>query len=193
MTTTRISQLAFVAAGLVLWSAAAAAQDSAADVRAKALLRAVAYDNALPSRLADRDLVVGVAFDPARPSSVSEKIALVAALKKLGTFTIKTHRFVVVDVALSSGDDVKPALVDARVDVVYVTSELDATVPAIVAASREHGILTATGTVDHVKAGIALGLTVHGGRLKLTVNLPAAKRAQVDFSSQLLAIATVIR
>jgi hypothetical protein len=65
-------------------------------------------------------------------------------------------------------------------------------VDAITAATRKHKVRSLTAQGDLVKRGVSIGVIIHGGRLRIVVNLESSKAEGMRLSSKLLAMAIVI-
>lgn len=81
---------------------------------------------------------------------------------------------------------------DSGIDLIYVTPLRSVDIGAIGRVLQSHRLLSYTGVPAYVDAGLALGVDVAGNRPKIVVNLPVARVAGAEFSSQLLKISRVV-
>ncbi|MFO0760614.1 MAG: YfiR/HmsC family protein [Byssovorax sp.] len=81
-----------------------------------------------------------------------------------------------------------------RIAIVYVTPGFsDAEIEAIGKALAGADVLTASAVPSFVPKGLVLGFDLVSGRARLLVHLSQAKKQHVDFSSDILDLAQVIR
>lgn len=78
------------------------------------------------------------------------------------------------------------------VALLMLTPGLSDVAPAIAAACVDLDLLTVSLLASDVAAGIVLGFALESSRPTIVVNLPQARRQNVDFSARLLAIAKVL-
>ena len=65
--------------------------------------------------------------------------------------------------------------------------------PALLALVAAPGLLTVGDTAEFTAQGGVIGLRREGERIRLSVSLPAAEKANLRISSRLLSLATIVK
>jgi len=89
--------------------------------------------------------------------------------------------------------DLASAVVKNNIDVLYITPLRAIGMETITSVSRAKQVLTLTGVPDYVESGLAVSIGIKGKKPQIIINLAAAKAEGVNFSSQLLKLAKVIK
>jgi hypothetical protein len=191
-TAIRLAFAAGMAAGLLAWSGARAA-DLPPRNQALLLLRILVYDRNLKQR-AEGTVTVGVVFRPHDAVSEQQRDALVAALESVAEDVVAAG-MPVKALAIPYRD---PADLDARIArlrpaAVYVGAALSGSVKEIVRVTRRRSVLSVCGSREMVADGIGVGLVNRGRRAGVVVGLESTRSEGVDLDSALLAMAEVIR
>lgn len=152
------------------------------------LLRALAYDRSFEERVSGA-VDVSVVYRSDDAASMECHLEELEASKSLSDVKLagRSLRLIPVDISQKSADDATAA------EIVFLCPGIDDELETVLAAARSKGRITAAQTLDYVRAGAALGVVESGDERTLYVNLPAAKKVDAEFSSQLLGVATVIR
>jgi hypothetical protein len=160
--------------------------------QAQLLLRALAYDRNVAARASYDVLTVIVAFRPRDAQATQEANAVEVELEDAARGALVSGLKVrVVAVPWHGVRELAGRLASEHAAAVYVANSLSDEVPAISAASREHGALTFAPTRDMVFAGLALGFVNRGQRTGVLVNLAAARAEGADLDSAFLAVAEI--
>jgi hypothetical protein len=77
--------------------------------------------------------------------------------------------------------------------VVYVTPDFDSELDALGRALGGVDVLTVSAVPDYVSRGVVLGFELVSGKPKILLDLPQAKRQNVDFSAAVLRLMKVYR
>jgi hypothetical protein len=96
-------------------------------------------------------------------------------------------------VTYSSASALADLCTKRRACVVYLMPGLSKEIDGIREALSALSVLTAATVPEDVASGVVVGFDQVSGKPKLLINLPQARRQQVDFSADLLRVATVIR
>jgi hypothetical protein len=80
-----------------------------------------------------------------------------------------------------------------RIAIVYVTPDLDGELDAIQKALAGVDVLTVSAVPEYVSRGVVLGFELVSGKPKLLLDLPRAKRQNVEFSANALRLMKVYR
>jgi len=161
------------------------------NVQVPLFLKILTFDWNLKARVGN-EIVVGIVYQSKFRASLNVKDKMMNqateyAIKKIENIPI---RYISVDL-----DEVN--LVDAissnKIDIIYVAPVRALGMGIITDLSRTQKILTLTGVPDYVESGISVGIGIRGEKPLIIINLPAAKAEGVDFSSQLLKLAKVIK
>jgi hypothetical protein len=154
--------------------------------------RAFAYDYNLKSR-AGEALVLGVAFNPQDSSSQSAADAWFDSFKALAGVKIQGLPLKIIRVPYSNAGALHASVQGQGIDILFVCNGLEAALSAISGLSHAEKVLTVAATQAMVEQGLALGVFENGGKVEIVVNLPAAGKEGVTFSSDLLRLARIIR
>ncbi len=178
-------------ASMVLIGGPSARAQSAPELRATILLRALAFDRKLKARAGD-NLVVALVYLASDRASSADRADMRAALGAMGAQKLDGLPLSIVDHRYTTPEALAAAITGGY-DVLYVTPGMDAHLQAIKEASRRAQVPTITNVRDYVEAGLSLAVDLVDGRPKLIVNLTASKAEGMDISSQVLQLAEVIR
>jgi hypothetical protein len=77
--------------------------------------------------------------------------------------------------------------------ILFIAASERLRMPALLASAATPGLLTVGDTAEFTVEGGAIGLRRDGERIRLSVNLTAAEKAQVRISSRLLSLATIVK
>ncbi len=94
--------------------------------------------------------------------------------------------------AFAGAQDLAAHVTGDHVGIVYVMPGLETEIKGIASALSGLSVLSVAASPSDVAEGIVLGFALQEGKPKILVNLVVAKAQNVDFSSALLNIATVI-
>lgn len=186
----------FIPAAVVFWLVAVLvpqrvqAASLAADNQALLLLRTLAYDRNLKSRVSGGEVVIAVVFKPGSSESESMRSDMMRAIRNA------SQRLTVAGLAVRA----KAVAYDNRlgaqlegVSAVYLCAGLAGQIDNIHRVTRSKKILSATGEENEVREGLSLGLVQRGSRAAILVNLKSSKAEGADLDSALLRMAEIIR
>lgn len=161
------------------------------NVQYAVLHKILAFDRNLKAR-AGSEIVVGILYQSGFRSSLNCKDELLASVKRAGVdkFVEVPLRFVAIE--LNGDSDVDALAVKHQVDIFYLAPMRGMDLQTVIAVSRARKILTFTGVIAYVEAGLTAGIGVKGDNPRLIINLPAAKAEGADFDAQLLKLAKII-
>jgi hypothetical protein len=161
-----------------------------APVQAELVSKLLPYDRNFEARAGGvvRTLVL------VKPGSVRSRIgaeAFKAALANLDR--VGGHRHEERIVAYESAAALAKQCKSERIAVVYVTPDFDSELDALGRALAGVDVLTVSAVSDHVPRGVVLGFELVSGKPKILLDLPRAKRQNVDFSAAVLRLMKVYR
>jgi hypothetical protein len=159
-------------------------------VQAQLLVRVASYDRTFRAEAGPRALVMiltkrGNAESSNTANLMSAALSREKAIAGL-PFDLVTQEFTTTQALLAGGKL-------RRATILYLTPGFDAEVAAICSAVEKLHVRTVTGVPDYVRQCIVLGFKLGAGQPKLLINLPWARRNDIDYSSQLLKLAEVLR
>lgn len=159
-----------------------------ADLAAKTLLRALAYDRSLKAR-ASGEVVLATVRGPG--SAGEEAVAFEAAVKALGALTVQDLKLRVVQVTVGSAGELDARLKEVKAQVLYVASGFDDGDAGKVQAAAAGARALTVYRDPRYQDVLALGVVPRDGKSKLVVKLAAAKGAGAELDAQLLRLCEV--
>lgn len=184
--------MGFVVVALVLAAVATtAAQDAARN--AALILRVLAYDRNLPTRAPERVTILMVykSGDSRSEATCNSMSRAIGAMGRRITVANRTVR--AVSHAYTNGDGLSSATQSNGAAAVYICPGLDGQVADISRVARAGRFLTMTGETESVRRGLSVGFVEDGSRVKLLVNLRAARAEGARLDAAVLRLAEVIR
>jgi hypothetical protein len=177
-------------AGLIVLLLCAAKGESSKKRHATILARVLSYELTLEDRAGD---TVGIAVVHHRDDAISEANAddWLQGLGELASVKVKDRPVFAIKVPYAIGE--LNAAIDKGVDVLLVADGLNAELPRIAQLARSRRVLTAGNVVAQVQTDLTLCITEEGEKTKIFINLNSANAERIQFSSRLLALATLIR
>ncbi len=146
---------------------------------AEQLFKVVSYDRNLKARTSD-GLRLLILFTPGGESSRNGAAAFqkeVAALTRAS----REDAPIATEILPYAGEtELYRDLVAKKVSALYVSEGFDESLPAVVRAAEEAGVMTLAGNPDDVERGLVVGILHQGDAKKIVVNMGAADRAGVD-------------
>jgi len=179
-----------IGAALIVTLPSAVTGQSTKSRQAIILARALSYELTLEERMGD---AVAIAVVYRRDDVASEANAedWFQALAQLSSFTIKDQPIFALKVAYDPS--ALHAAVEKGVDVLLVADGLRAETALIAQLARARRILTAGNAVEYVQTDLTLCVAEEGDKTKVFINLNNARLERIQFSSRLLALATLFR
>lgn len=183
--------LVFLSPGPVLW-----AKSSAVENQIRIILRVLAYDQYLSTRIHQRGtgkLTIGVVYQMGNSDSQARAVDFLAALKDESQRTrIDQHTFEAVSIGFKDAADVKTQVVGASVSVMIICQGLLDKISDLSRLSQEEKILSFTTSREYVDRGISVGLVPGQGKSQIFVNLKSARAEGAHFDARFLRLTTVI-
>jgi hypothetical protein len=157
------------------------------DRKAVILVRALAYDNNLKAR-AGSSVVVAVL---SRGEAAAE--GMYRAFKALESVRVQDLPLRVVKLQYAGKEALHAAIGAQGIDALYCTPGVESDLAAVRAVSRQDHVITLGAREEAVRGGLSMGVFLVGGKMTITVNLPASREEGAALSSELLRLAQVIR
>ena len=170
----------------------AVAADPQATLCAKILLRALAYDAALPER-AKPEVVIAVLGAESSPPSLAEQQQMFDAFSALGSATVRKLPLRIVRIRYVDGAGFAAAAKNEKVSVVYLPESMTFAIKGLVSAAKSMPLVLMTRGAANAEAGIALAVAFNGDKPMLLVNTKASAASGMRIDSDLLAVAKVIQ
>jgi|GEM_PF-419028 hypothetical protein len=148
------------------------------------------FDRNFKSKLKD-ELSICVVFQKNYRESVLAKNEFL----ELGTSSYSNYGAYKVrykSVSIETIEELDNYLSKNTVNVLYVAPLRAINISRIGELTSERRILSITGIPSYVDAGVSVGIDIKGEKPHIRINISQAKSENVDFSSQLLKLATVI-
>jgi len=158
------------------------------NVQVPLFLKILTFDRNLKTRVGD-EIIIGIVYqEKFRPShNVKEEfLRVMDPYQKIQGVPLRLKPIEISDES-NLGDNI------STIDILYVTPLRAIGMNTITKLSRTKKVLTLTGVPDYVKSGLAVSVEIKGEKPQIVINLPAAKAEGVDFSSQLLNLAKVVK
>lgn len=174
------------ALAMMLFPRVARAGDEVSTRHVAILTRALAYDRDLKARAGDL-VTIAVVYKPGSPDADR----VVSTFKEIERLTLQGLPVRVVSVPVSA--DLASKLRSEKASAAYLVDGLDDSLDTVLGVSRQNKVVTMTTRESYVQRGASVAVVMAGGRSKLVVNLKASRAEGAKFSSDLLAVATVLR
>jgi hypothetical protein len=154
------------------------------DIQSLMILKLIPYDKELKTKTGG-NVKIGVFYNN-NSHSVSSKSEFISAFnKQIGKISGE------VNFSLLETNDVNAL---KSVNVIYVTPNSEQYLDSIKSIARSSKIMTTTGVAKYVEDGkVSVAITSKNNKPKILVNLPSAEAEGVNFSSNLLKLAEVIK
>ncbi len=174
-------------AGVVLLAAMSPARAAEVPVgtQVELLAKILSYDRNLESRV-DGALRVMV-LERVGSTSTGLDSQLEAMGKEMGYPVQISH------VELQDAESLAKACDSGEPDIALVTDGLGQSVAMVASVLANRDVVSVSLDPDDVKSGIVIGFDLIESRPKILINLPQARKQNVDFSASLLTLAQVIR
>jgi hypothetical protein len=159
------------------------------DVQVQLMARIFSFDRVMDART-KTGMTIGILYQERYRTSASTADDVEELLGREAGFP--HGPFEVVRIPWENRADAERELRDKHVGILYVAPLRSVDVRTIGEMCGSLHIPTFTGVSSYVNDGLALGVARRGGKATILINLPVARQAGSDFSSQLLHIAEVI-
>jgi hypothetical protein len=179
--------VAFLAGGSLAYADGASSKTDAL-----LLLRILAYDHNLPSRIDAKKVTIFVVH---RTGGDSEDAATTMAnvVRDIAKSTKIAGNSIIVQKLAYNDKTFDTDLGRTRVAAIWLAPGLADAVSTITASTMRRRLLSFSSTVDYVPAGVAIGLGSERGKPVISVNLPASRREGADLDAALLKAAKIVK
>ncbi len=179
-----------IALTLFLASAVGAAQEVPSNLQAAIFYKVLAYDYNL-TKQSGNDITIVVVTDnksAGQQDTISAGFQNISG-QKLGSKTIK-----IVPISVSNPGKLESQVTSAGGNIIYIAEgSADDVVSKVIQLAEKKQLSTLCGSERLTEKGIAIGLTVEGGKPKIVINLPASQRQGMKLSSKVLRLAKVLK
>jgi hypothetical protein len=166
----------------------AAADPLPAKNQALLLLRILAYDHNIASRVDNKKVTILVV---SKTDSDSAAADMTSVLKEIGKSTKLSGN--AIQVSRVTFDDKTFDLSKVKAAAIYVAPGLGDNIATITSGSQKNKILSFTGSPELVTSGVSVGFGNDSGKPVIWVNIPAAKREGADLDVALLRVAKIVK
>jgi hypothetical protein len=177
---------------LVIGHSPAFADGAASKTDALLLLRILAYDHNLATRIDNKRVTIYVVH---RSGGDSEEAAnaMVNIVRDIAKSTKLAGNAVYIQKLAYNDKTFDADLGRAKIAAVWVAPGLGDVVSGITTATAHHKLLSFSSSVDYVQAGVAIGLGTDGGKPVISVNLPASRHEGADLDAAFLKVAKIVK
>jgi hypothetical protein len=155
-------------------------------------LKILAYDRNLNQRVGER-LNIGIIYsDRTNPESGDNLSNVIEALGQNQSTEIKGLPVTFTVLRFSTPEAFTQRLMEAGINIVYLTSGLRENLRDIVAVTRQLKVLSLAAEIVYLKSGVALGLHPIEGRLRIFINLKASREEGARFSANILKLCEIV-
>lgn len=179
---------------LVLLAHVARTQEMAVPVSIQVplLMKVMSADRNLAER-SGSELVIGVFYQPRFRASAATMEAFIEAAGSTLASPIAGQPVRVLPVLIEGEPDWNALIVSNELDVCYIAPLRALGFADLLPAAQAHQAITCTGVPEFVEAGLAIGFDSRGGKPQIVINIDAARGEGIDFSSQLLKLARIVK
>lgn len=156
------------------------------------LLRILAYDHNLGSRVDNKTVTIAVVAKGGNSDSEDIANELVSVIRELAKSTTISNNAINV-VRLAYSDKTFDAdVAKTRAAALYVAPGLGDAIVNIAGVTHERKLLTFTGSADYVVT-LAVGFAMYDSKPNILVNIPASRAEGADLDPALLRVAKIIK
>lgn len=162
------------------------------DLQVPLILKILTYDRHFEAK-AGPELVIGIVYAPADPSSVKAANDVSDTLYRFAGKTVKRLPIRYFLVEFTTPENLERSIAQRSISVLYVAPGNARNLAGISKVSQARGVTTTTGVPDYVKRGVSVGIGVADERPQILINLPSTRSEGSEFDASLLRIATVLK
>lgn len=179
---------------IFLWTATSWTQEIAVPVNVQfpLFLKILTFDRNLKERVGD-EIVIAIFYQGKFKRSLNVRDQLVKVTDESPIKEIEDIPIRYVSIDISEKTDLAKALSKNKVDILYITPLRALRIKTITNVSRAKKIMTLASVPDYVESGLSVGIGIKGEKPLIIINLPAAKAEGVNFDSELLKLAKVVK
>jgi len=161
------------------------------DMQLELFSKVLIFDRNLRSRV-NNEIIFGIVYQSLYRASLHAAEVFQESLDRLPGNKLCDLPVRVVMIDLEENKALDKAVLENRLNILYIAPLKAFDLKAISAISQAHKILTLTGVPDYLQSDISISIDSVGGKPKVLINLPAAISEGSDFSSKLLNLATLV-
>jgi hypothetical protein len=161
------------------------------DVQYPLFTRILTFDRNL-QRTNHATITIGVLYQPNVRMSTAAKDDFFEAASRSPSLEVFGRTIDLVGIEFTSPDHLEDSLAAAGIAALYLTPMRTIDIGALTAIAEKYNIITMTGVPEYVDMGVVIGIETRGDRPVIIINLPRARAAGADLSSQLLKLARII-
>jgi hypothetical protein len=163
-----------------------------AELQIPLILKILTYDRHIESK-AGEQVVVGIVYAPADPSSVAAANEVGDVLFRFQDKTVKRLPIRYRLVEYSTPEALERTIDRWGISVLWVAPGSAKNLAGITSVSRRKGVTTTTGVPDYVRRGVAVGLDLGDARPQILIHLEAAREEGCEFDASLLRISIPVK
>ena len=154
------------------------------------LLRILAYDHNLKTRVDSKTATIVIVFKGDADDVASELSGVIREIAKSTTLSGRA-----IQVARMSFNDktFDADVAKLKASAIYITPGLSDSISSITATSQARKLLSFCGTADFVASGVSVGFVLADGKPQILVNVPASRKEGADLDVALLKAAKIVK
>jgi len=159
-----------------------------ADRQVQILLKVLTYDRQFEAKAGQR-LKIGIVYVAGDAASEKAADEIATTLKSYGDKPIKKIPFSYVMIDYTTPAAVEHKVKAEGIGLLYVAPGNTRNLADLTRISQQHKITTATGVLDYVSKGVAIGVGIERDKPRIHINLASCKSEGSEFDASLLQIA----
>jgi uncharacterized protein DUF4154 len=159
-----------------------------ADRQVQILMKVLTYDRQFEAK-AGPMLTIGIVYVAADPDSVKAADQIGTTLKGYSDKPIKKIPFTFKMIEYTTPAAVEQKVKAEGIDLLYVAPGNTKNLVDLIRISQQHKITTATGVLDYVGKGVAIGVGIERDKPRIHINVASSKSEGSEFDASLLQIA----
>jgi hypothetical protein len=185
--------LALGLALVMLTSRMAVAEAPPSKNQALLMLRILAYDHKLADRVDGKKVTIYVVHKSGAAESEDPAVDMIKQLRDIAKSTkIAGNAINVIKLAYNK-DTFDADIGKVKAAALYVSPSLGDSLAPIIAVTAKRKLLSFTGVVEYVNAGVSVGFSTSDGKPMISVNLPASRNEGADLDVALLRVAKIVK
>jgi len=155
-------------------------------------MKILSFDRNLNSHVKG-EIVLGVVYQKGFKTSLKAKEELFSVMNESAPRRVDGIPVRCIPIDLDGDSSLVDVISANKVNILYITPLRGIKMESVSEIARTGQLPTMTGVPAYVESGIAVGIGVKGEKPVIIINLSTAKAEGIDFDSQLLRLARVIR
>ncbi len=162
------------------------------DIQYSIFLKILSFDRNLTKNADNNEIVIGIIYQSLFRGSLNVKNQFEKAFEKSDVKNISglPIRIKPIDIQNTSLEDTVSI---EKINIFYITPLRAVDISTITSYSKANKIMSLTGVPEYCTDGVAVGIGLKSGSPQILINLEASKQESVNFSSQLLRFARIIK